>query len=144
MHQFVADTLGYEVISLQTIPERDASGNPVINALSGWPDSFFYDIDLAIAILRDDLVAWCPEAFEPESQAKIRDLPMDKIEVSYKEATESFACNLISTSQTVIMSTTAPELKANIEAKGLKVITPHVSELAKGGGYIRCTTLTLN
>jgi N-dimethylarginine dimethylaminohydrolase len=42
------------------------------------------------------------------------------------------------------MSATAPELKANIEAKGLTVVTPHVSELAKGGGYIRCTTLTLN
>ena len=144
MHQFVADTLGYEVISLQTIPERDASGNPVINALSGWPDSFFYDIDLAVSILREDLIAWCPDAFEPESQAKIRALPIDKIEVSFAEATQSFACNLVSTGQTVIMSATAPEFKANIEAKGLQVITPHVSELAKGGGYIRCTTLSLN
>lgn len=144
MHQFVADAFGYDVISLQTVPERDEAGNPVINALSGWPDSFFYDIDLAISILREDLIAWCPEAFEPESQVKIRALPIDKIEVSYKEATQSFACNLVSTGQTVIMSATAPELKANIEAKGLNVITPHVSELAKGGGYIRCTTLTLN
>lgn len=143
IHQFLADTLGYEVISLQTIPERDASGNPVINQLSGWPDSFFYDIDLAISVLREDLIAWCPEAFVPESQAKIRALPLDKIEVSYAEATQSFACNLVSTGETVIMSATAPELKAAIEAKGLKTITPHVSELAKGGGYIRCTTLTI-
>src|SRR5665213_4086300 len=41
MHAFLATELGYEVISLEAIPARDNAGNPVINALSGWPDSFF-------------------------------------------------------------------------------------------------------
>lgn len=143
MHDFLAKELGYEVVSLEAIPERDAQGQPVINALSGWPDSFFYDIDLAISVLRDDLIAWCPEAFTPDSQAKIRALPLDKIEVSFSEAQQGFACNLVSTGETVVMSAHAPELKANIEARGLKTITPEITELAKGGGYIRCTTLTL-
>lgn len=143
VHRFLADTLDYEVISLQTIPERDATGAPVINAASGWPDSFFYDIDLAISVLRDDLIAWCPDAFEPASQAKIRDLPLRKIEVSFSEAVQGFACNLISTGETVVMSAHASRLQAAIEAEGLKTITPEISELAKGGGYIRCTTLTL-
>lgn len=144
MHKFIADELGFEVISLQTIPELDEMGQPVINKLSGWPDSFFYDIDLAISVLTPELIAWCPEAFVPESQAKIRALPMDKIEVSLQEAKQGFACNLVSTGETVIMSAFAPELKRNIEAKGLKVITPEITELAKGGGYIRCTTLTIS
>ena len=144
MHSFLAAELGYEVITLETIPERDAAGNPVINALSGWPDSFFYDIDLAISVLSDDLIAWCPDAFMPESQDKIRMLPMQKIEVSFKEATQGFACNLVSTGETVVMSAHAPEFKAALEAHGLHVITPEISELAKGGGYIRCTTLTLD
>ena len=144
MHDFVAEELGFEVISLETIPERDDQGIPVINNLSGWPDSFFYDIDLAISVLRDDLIAWCPDAFTADSQAKIQALPMDKIEVSFTEATQGFACNLVSTGETVIMSAHAPELKANIEARGLKTITPYIFELAKGGGYIRCTTLTLD
>lgn len=143
VHRFLADTLDYEVISLQTIPERDATGVPVINAASGWPDSFFYDIDLALSVLRDDLIAWCPDAFEPASQAKIRALPLRKIEVSFEEAVQGFACNLISTGETVVMSAHAPRLQAAIEAEGLKTITPEISELAKGGGYIRCTTLTL-
>lgn len=143
VHQFLAAELGYEVVSLQTVPERDANGCPVTNAASGWPDSFFYDIDLAIAVLRDDLIAWCPEAFEAESQAKIRALPLNKIEVSLDEAMRGFACNLVSTGETVIMSAHAPQLQAAIEAAGLKTITPEISELAKGGGYIRCTTLTL-
>ncbi len=144
MHAFVAEHLGFDVISLQTMPELDAGGQPVINQLSGWPDSFFYDIDLAISVLRDDLIAWCPEAFVPDSQTTIRALPMDKIEVSFAEATAGFACNLVSTGKTVIMSAHAPLLQANIEAHGLKTITPDINELAKGGGYIRCTTLTLD
>jgi N-dimethylarginine dimethylaminohydrolase len=143
MHEFVAEQLGFEVISLQAVPELGPDGQPMINKLSGWPDSFFYDIDLAISVLRDDLIAWCPEAFTPDSQAKIRALPMDKIEVSFAEATQGFACNLVSTGETVIMSAHAPELQTAIEARGLRTITPEVSELGKGGGYIRCTTLTL-
>ena len=144
MHQIVADTLGYEVISLQTVPEFDAAGKPMVNHVTGWPDSFFYDIDLALSILTPNLIAWCPEAFMPESQEKIRALSIDKIEVSLKEAREHFACNLVSTGYTVVMSAGAKELKAAIEAKGLAVLTPHIKELAKGGGFIRCTTLTLD
>jgi len=144
MHHFVAETLGYRVISLQTVPSRDATGKPITNAVTGWPDSFFYDIDLALAVLRPDLIAWCPEAFVPESQTKIRRLDIDKIEVSLEEATKGFACNLVSTGETVIMSANAPMLQKAIEAKGLKTITPQIKELAKGGGYIRCVSLTLD
>ena len=144
MHQFVADTLGYEVISLQTIPQLDDQGQPQINSYSGWPDSFFYDIDLALSILSENLIAWCPEAFTPESQEKLRALPIEKIEVSLDEAMHGFACNVVSTGETVVMSAHAPQFQAAIEAKGLKTITPEIQELAKGGGYIRCTTLTLD
>lgn len=143
MHAFVRDKLGYHVISLQTIPTLH-QGVPVVNEITGWPDSFFYDIDLALSVLTPDLIAWCPEAFVPESQTKIRNLSIDKIEVSLDEATKGFACNLVSTGETVIMSAHAPLLKAAVEAKGLKVITPEVSELAKGGGYIRCVSLALD
>jgi N-dimethylarginine dimethylaminohydrolase len=144
MHKIVADTLGYEVISLQTLPELDEGGKPITNRTTGWPDSFFYDIDLALSILTPNLIAWCPEAFTPESQEKVRSLPIEKIEVSLKEAKDHFACNLVSTGYTVIMSAGARELKAAIEARGLAVLTPRIKELAKGGGYIRCTTLTLD
>lgn len=144
MRQFVADTLGYDVIGLQTVAQLDDSGQPLINPVSGWPDSFFYDIDLALSVLREDLIAWCPEAFTPESQELLRALPIDKIEVSLEEATEGFACNLVSTGETVIMSDKAPKFRAAIEAKGLKTVHPVINELAKGGGYIRCTTLTLD
>jgi N-dimethylarginine dimethylaminohydrolase len=150
-HEFVAQTLGYELISLQTVPKKNWYGKPLINKASGWPDSFFYDIDLALSILRwpsssqKGLIAWCPDAFLPNSRKKLRDFDgVEKIEVSLAEAKEGFACNLVSTGETVVMSAHAPKFKAKLESLGFKVITPEITELAKGGGYIRCTTLTLN
>lgn len=145
-HPFIAEILGYEVISLQTIPKKGwfGLGRPTTNVVTGWPDSFFYDIDLALAVLREDLIAWCPKAFTRDSRAKIAALPLEKIEVSMAEATKGFACNLVSTGETVVMSAHAPQLQAAIEAKGLKTLTPEVVELGKGGGYIRCTTLTIS
>lgn len=145
VHDFLAATLGFTVIGVQTLPSLDQAGQPIINSVTGWPDSFFYDLDLALAVLSPTLIAWCPEAFTPESQAKIRALTdIEKIEVSYQEATKGFACNLVSTGETVIMSAEAPKLQAAVEARGLQTITPAITELAKGGGYIRCSTLTLD
>jgi len=148
--KFAAETLDYERIQLQTIPELDTTGNPVINNVSGWADSFFYDIDLALSIIKaptdteKGLIAYCPDAFMPASRELLAQFnDVDKIEVSIDEAQQAFASNLVSTGETVIMSAHAPELKAALETRGLKVITPEISELAKGGGYIRCTTLTL-
>lgn len=144
VHQFLADTLGYEVISLHTMPDTDSSGQSTINAVTGWPDSFFYDIDLAISVLHPDLIAWCPAAFDAASQDKIAALPIKKIEVSLEDARERFACNIISNGETVVMSAHAPQFQAAIEDHGLRVICPKVTELGKGGGFIRCTTLTLD
>ncbi|HEU4985021.1 MAG TPA: arginine deiminase-related protein [Nitrososphaera sp.] len=149
--QFAAGTLGYELIQLQAIPLLDENGEPKTNEHSGWPDSFFYDVDLALSILRQPLdgqkglIAWCPEAFTEESCNKLAAFDaVEKIEVSLAEAKEAFACNLVSTGETIIMSARAPHLQSRLENHGFQVITPEISELAKGGGYIRCTTLTLD
>lgn len=144
--QFVADRLGYELIQLQAIPQRSlfGIGPAVINASSGWPDSFFYDIDIALAVIRPDLIAWCPAAFTKHSQQLLRSLPIEKIEVSLHEAKQAFACNLVSTGNTVVMSDRAPQLQAALESRGIKTLRPNIRQLIKGGGYIRCTTLTLD
>lgn len=144
MHQVVADELGYQVISLQTVPQLDRAGQPVINAVTQLPNSYFYDLDLALAVITPELIAWCPEAFTPESQTVLKELEIDKIEVGYSEAVKGFACNLVSTGETVVISNKAPELQSELEARGFTTVTPDITELAKGGGYIRCTTLTLD
>lgn len=148
---FAADTLGYERIQLQTVPQLADDGTPVINPYSGWPDSFFYDLDLALSILRfpdgdqKGLIAWCPEAFTPDSQQIMHHFDgVDKIEVSLTEATEAFACNLVSTGDVVVLNAGAHQFARDLEAHGLKTIRLSNPELGKGGGSIRCTTLTVS
>ena len=149
---FAAEELGYERIQLQTKPLLDEHGTPKINEASGWEDSFYYDIDLAMAIIRPPstdnkgIIAFCQEAFTDESVQTILSLSdeFEFIFVSEEEATTAFACNLVSTGETVIMSAHAPELKGKLEEYGLRILTPKVVELAKGGGFIRCQTLTFH
>lgn len=144
-HSLLEKELGFRVIGLQTIPQLDVNQNPVINLVTGWPDSFFYDLDLALAVISPNLIAWCPEAFLPDSQARIRAISdLEKIEVSLDEAKNGFACNLVSTGESVIMSSHAPGLKNSLESRGLNVYAPEVTELLKGGGFIRCISLTLD
>ena len=90
------------------------------------------------------LIAYCPEAFTEESQRLLAELDeVDKIIVSEHEAKDAFACNLVSTGSTVVMSAHAPEFARELTARGLTLLQPEIHELVKGGGYIRCTTLTL-
>lgn len=126
MHTFIAEQLGYEVISVQTLSDR------------------WYDLDLAVSILREDLIAFCPEAFDEQSIQKLKAIPgVNYIIVSLDEA-QKFGCNLVSDGTTVVMGNDAPELAAAIEAHGLKTIRCATDQLAKGGGAIRCTSLALD
>lgn len=149
--KYVAKKLGYKRIQLKAVPELNEKGKPMTNIASGWPDSFFYDIDLAIAIIKapingeKGLIAYCPEAFTQGSRNKLAKLTsVDKIMVSLSEAKEGFATNLVSTGKTVIMSNRAPKLTASLRHHGLEVLTADITELAKGGGFIRCITLSLD
>lgn len=144
VHDMLGREFGKTVIGVQAIPELGADNQPVINPVTGWPDSFFYDLDLALAVIDDHTIAYCPDALLPESQAKIRALTdIDKIEVSFDEAKTGFACNLVSTGKTVIMSNHAHNLASELRDRGYNVLSPNVTELVKGGGFIRCVSLTL-
>jgi len=142
--QFAAEKLGLKLVQVHAIPELDEKGFAKINASSGWPDSLFYDIDLAISVLRENLIAYCPAALDEVSRTKIANLPLEKIEVDYDEAVNGLGCNLVSTGETVIMSSKAPKLRREIEKHGLRVLTPDVRELNRGGGFIRCVSLWLS
>ena len=141
---FVADTLGLELVQLHTKPQLNPDDTPHINPETQHADSFFYDLDLALSIIDDHTIAYCPEAFDEESNKKITSTPVDKITVSLEECTEGFACNLVSTGKHVIISNRAPKFQAELEKRGLICLTPDVTELKKGGGYIRCISLWLD
>jgi N-dimethylarginine dimethylaminohydrolase len=152
-HPYLKDWLGFhEVVALQTKPARWFGFGPAKkNKITGLPDSPTYDIDLALAVLKGPtadkkgLIAYCPAAFKRQSRNFLRNYDaVDKIEVSHHEALKSFALNLVSTGETVIMNSGAPIFQAALEAHGLKTKALHLPELHKGGGSIRCSTLTLD
>ena len=142
---FVADKLGLELIQVHANPQLNADGSIHINPATNHADSFWYDLDLAISIIDEHTIAYCPGALDEESNKKLEAIQdLDKIIVDYDECTKGFACNLVSTGKHVIMSANAPKLKSALEARGLIWITPEITELLKGGGYIRCISLWLS
>lgn len=142
---FAAETFNLKLIQLHTKPELNPDGSNHINPITRHADSFFYDIDLALSIIDEHTIAYCPEAFDDASNAKLEKLTeFDKIIIDPEECMSGFACNLVSTGKHVIMSNRAPLLKAALEKRGLTCFTPEVTELKKGGGYIRCVSLWLS
>ena len=110
----------------------------------------YYDIDLALSVLRGPengskgLIAYCPDAFVEDSRRILEDMTeVEKIIVSEAEARTAFACNLVSTGEAVVMTANAPEFTQELVAYGFTLWRPEINELVKGGGYIRCSTLTL-
>jgi N-dimethylarginine dimethylaminohydrolase len=153
-HPYIKEMLGYsEIIALETKPSRSLWGfGPVVyNKVTGLPDSPTYDIDLAISILKwpdennKGLIAYCPDVFKSSSQHILKDLDkVDKIIVSKEEALGAFALNMVSTGEVAIISRNAPNFEADLNRHGLETITLELPELKKGGGSIRCSSLTLD
>lgn len=150
VHRYIADTLGYTVLSLQTVGLYKEDGRKDINVVTGLPNSEFYDIDYALAPItwptetENGVLAVCKEAFDEESLIKINELPRtDIIWVPYEEATGVSACNLVSTGHAVVMNAGAAVLEAALRQRGLYVIPTHNDELKKNGGSVRCTTNTI-
>lgn len=152
-HPYIKHYLGYQkILSLRTKPSRYFKFGPTkINKITKWPDSPTYDIDLAIAAIKPEIdnsspiIAYCPSVFKWSSRKKLKKLTaFDKIKVSKKEALESFALNLVSTGETVILNAGSPGLRAELIKRGLNVIELELPELKKGGGSIRCCSLTLD
>jgi N-dimethylarginine dimethylaminohydrolase len=149
VHQFIRDNLGYNVISLQAKALYNTDGSLSVNAVTGLPNSEFYDIDYAIAPIKwptateRGLLVVCREAFEPESLEQIQALPnTDIIWAPYEEATGVSACNLVATGEAVVMNAGAPVLEQALRDRSLHVITTVNDELKKNGGSVRCTTVT--
>ena len=143
--QFAAETLGLKLVQLHAKPQLNPDGTPHINPVTNHADSFWYDLDLAVSVIDDHTIAYCPDALDEESNRKIEAIKdLDKILVDFDECTKGFANNLVSTGRDVIMSNQAPKLRKALEERGFICLTPDVTELKKGGGYIRCVSLWLS
>lgn len=140
----IQDWLGLEVTVVRARPKRRWYGAAVRNKVTGLWDSYYYDLDMAVAVIRPDLLAVCFDALTAEGRRAIKGLrDVEIIPVAEHEARNGLACNLVSTGDTVVMSDEAPQLAAHLEGHHLKVIKLSNRELRKSGGGFRCMSLSL-
>lgn len=142
----IEEWLGLEVSVVRAKPKRHffGMGPAVRNKVTGLWDSYYYDLDLAVAVIRPDLLAVCFDALTSEGKKAINALRnVEIIPVSEHEAKYGLACNLVSTGETVVMSNEAPQLAAHLAGHHLKVTTLSNRELRKSGGGFRCISLSL-
>jgi N-dimethylarginine dimethylaminohydrolase len=118
----VAEFFGVETIALTLVDER------------------FYHLDTALARLRDDLVAYWPGAFAPETQDRLKELFPDAILAEEQDAAV-LALNMVSDGRSVIMAPGRDRLAAEIAERGLSVVHAAMDELRKAGGGAKCCVL---
>jgi N-dimethylarginine dimethylaminohydrolase len=142
----IRDWLGLEPIVVRAKPKRRffGFGPPVRNKVTGLWDSYYYDLDLAVGVVRPDLLAVCFEALTNEGRAAIYSLKdVEIIPVALHEAQGGLACNLVNANGTVVISDGAPELITELRARSIPVVTLPNHQLRKSGGGFRCISLSL-
>jgi N-dimethylarginine dimethylaminohydrolase len=141
----VREWLGLEPIMVPAKPKRHFGfGPPVRNRVTGLWDSYYYDIDLAIGVIRPDLIAVCLDALSRKGRAAISALTgVEIIPVDLHEARDCLATNLVSNGQAVVMVDNAPKLAAELRQRNLELTQLPNHELKKSGGGFRCSALSL-
>jgi N-dimethylarginine dimethylaminohydrolase len=122
-HDEVAALTGREVVSLELV------------------DPHLYHLDVALTVLDDerDHLAYYPPAFSPDSRRMLAESFPDAIIATEHDA-YAFGLNCVSDGHNVFLPAGAAELRIAIAAAGYRPVSIDLSELAKGGGSIKCCT----
>ena len=123
-HQEVQEFLGRPVVSLTLVDPR------------------FYHLDVALAVLSDDVIAYHPQAFSTGSVRVLRHLFPDAIEVDADQA-GVFALNAVSDGRHVLHDADAAGFAGQVAGAGFVPIPIEMTELRKAGGSVKCCTLEL-
>ena len=107
-------------------------------------DPRFYHLDTCLCPLDGGWLLYYPEAFDKQSQEKIRALlPREKLlEVEEVDALD-FACNAVNLGRHVILNHASADLQATLRRAGFKPVLTPLSEFLKSGGAAKCLTLKL-
>ncbi len=106
-------------------------------------DPRFYHLDTALAVLDDTTIAFYPPAFSDESQATLRELFPDAIEVGSADA-YVLGLNAVSDGLNVVLPAAATTFAEQLTDAGFRPIGVDLTELLKGGGSIKCCTLEVH
>lgn len=105
-------------------------------------DPRFYHLDTCFLPLDQTSAVLYSAAFDKDSQAKLKELVPNLLEVSHEDAL-AFACNSVVVGKSVLVPEGAIDLPTKLENLGYQVRLLDISEFKKSGGGIRCLTLTL-
>ncbi|MCL2091553.1 MAG: arginine deiminase family protein [Micrococcales bacterium] len=105
-------------------------------------DPRYYHLDTALTVLRDDEIAYHPDAFSPATQALLADRYPDAVEVGADDAAV-LGLNAVSDGQHVVMTPAATRFADQLRERGYTPVPVATSELLKGGGGAKCCTLEI-
>ena len=122
-HAELASLTGRQVISLELVDPR------------------FYHLDVALTVLDDqrDHIAYYPAAFSADSRRLLAERFPNAILADEADA-YAFGLNCVSDGLNVFVPAGASRLREAIAAAGYRPSSIELSELAKGGGSIKCCT----
>jgi len=126
-HRHLTDLWNIEVVSLRLVDPR------------------FYHLDTCFCPLSNGDVMYYPAAFDADSQRSIEAhySPAKRIAVSEADALR-FACNAVNVGRTIVLNRISPELRAQLESRGFRVIEVELTEFLKAGGAAKCLVLRLS
>ncbi len=123
-HADLQESLGAPVVSLTLVDPR------------------FYHLDVALAVLDDEQIAYFPPAFSPGSVEVLDQLFPDAIIVEAADA-QRFACNAVSDGRNVVLDADAVDFADQLREAGFEPVPVEMTELRKSGGSVKCCTLEL-
>ena len=105
-------------------------------------DSRFYHLDVALAPVDDENIAYYPGAFTAGSKRVLRELFPNAVLADEDDAL-AFGLNLVSDGRHVVLPAEAVGLAAKIADAGYVPVPVDLSELKKGGGSVKCCVAEL-
>jgi len=105
-------------------------------------DPRFYHLDTALCVLDDDLIAYLPAAFAAESRVWLERTFPGAIRVDERDALV-FGLNAVSDGRHVVLSVEATGFAAQLRERGFEPIGVEFDEIRRGGGAVKCATLTI-
>jgi len=107
-------------------------------------DPRFYHLDTCFAPLPNGEVMYFPAAFDEASRRLIESYyaPEKRVVVAEEDAA-AFCCNVVCLQADLVMNHVSPELRAELEGWGYRVVETPLSEFLKAGGAAKCLVMTL-
>jgi N-dimethylarginine dimethylaminohydrolase len=106
------------------------------------PDPRFYHLATAVTFIAGDTVLYYPKALTHAGIAALERAVPHLIAADDEDVLSHQACNCLVVGRTVLLGGCTPALERKLAAAGFDVLRLPASELAKGGGSVRCVSLT--